>query len=109
MKVASCYRAIGLKAKVISCETQRQRLRRSGRVGRSSFGVEEVWRFDGEHLRMYRLKSGKYEEGESSGVFPGVSAASISDLLAHGKSLGRTGWLRLARSWAHERFGKSPV
>jgi Uma2 family endonuclease len=72
----------------------------------AEFGVPEVWRFDGERLAMLRLKSGGYEEVVTSEVFPGVSAQSISQLLAHGWSLGGTGWLRLARAWAHEHYGR---
>jgi Uma2 family endonuclease len=73
----------------------------------AEFAVEEVWRFDGERLRMYRLKGGRYEEAETSGIFPTVAAASISELLVRGKSLGRTGWLRLARAWARTHCGES--
>jgi Uma2 family endonuclease len=75
----------------------------------AEFGVREVWRFDGEHLLMLRLRRGRYDEVDISEVFPGVSAAEVSRLLAQGKSLDRTSWLRLARGWAHERFGKSSV
>jgi Uma2 family endonuclease len=73
----------------------------------AEFGVPEVWRFDGEHLSMLRLRRGRYEGVETSEVFAGVSAAATEQLLAQGKSLGRTGWLRLARAWARERYGKS--
>ena len=72
----------------------------------AEFGVPEVWRFDGERLSMLRLRRGGYQEVESSKVFPGVSGEALSQLMAQGKPLGRVGWLRLARAWAHERFGK---
>jgi Uma2 family endonuclease len=73
----------------------------------AELGIPEVWRFDGERLSMLRLRRGGYEEVGTSEVFPGVSAQSISQLLAQGKSLGGTGWLRLARAWARERYGKA--
>jgi Uma2 family endonuclease len=73
----------------------------------AEFGVPEVWRFDGERLSILRLRRGNYQPADASEVFPGVSAAAIEQLLAQGKTLGRTGWLRLARRWAHERYGKS--
>jgi Uma2 family endonuclease len=73
----------------------------------AEFGVPEVWRFDGERLSILRLRGGSYGEVDLSEVFPGVSAQSISLLLEQGKPLGGTGWLRLARAWAHERHGKS--
>jgi Uma2 family endonuclease len=73
----------------------------------ADFGVPEVWRFDGEHFSILRLRRASYQEVDTSEVFPGVPAAAIEHLLAQGKSLGRTGWLRLARGWAHERYAKS--
>ncbi len=66
----------------------------------AEFGVPEVWRFGGEHLSMLRLRGVRSQEVDTSEVFPGVSARAISQLLAQGKSLGGTGWLRLARAWA---------
>jgi len=56
---------------------------------------------------MLRLRRGTYEEVGTSEVFPGVSAQSVSRMLAQGKALGGTGWLRLARTWAHEHYGQS--
>jgi YihY family inner membrane protein len=73
----------------------------------AEFGIPEVWRFDGERLSISCLRRGGYQEVDTSEVFPGIAAVAISQLLARGKSLGRTGWLRLARAWAGERFSKS--
>jgi Uma2 family endonuclease len=73
----------------------------------AEFVVPEVWRFDGERLSMLRLSRGTYEEVGTSDVFPGVSAQAISQLLAQGKALGGTAWLRLVRAWAQEHHGKS--
>jgi Uma2 family endonuclease len=73
----------------------------------AQFGVPEVWRFDGEHFSILRLRRASYQEVGTSEVFPGVSAAAIKQLLAQGKTLGRTGWLRLARTWARTHCGKS--
>jgi Uma2 family endonuclease len=73
----------------------------------ADFGVAEVGRFDGEHFSILRLRRASYEEVDTSDVFPGVSATAIEQLLAQGKSLDRTGWLRLARAWGRERYGKS--
>jgi Uma2 family endonuclease len=75
----------------------------------AEFGVPEVWRFNGERLSILGLRGSTYQELDSSEVFPNVSSFTISQLLAQGKSLGRTGWLRLVRMWAHERYGKSSL
>jgi membrane protein len=73
----------------------------------AELGVPEVWRFDGSRLSMLRLSRDSYREVDTSDVFPGVSAKAISNLIAQGRPLGRTGWLRLARGWARERYCKS--
>ena len=73
----------------------------------AEFGIPEVWRFDGERLSILRLSHGAYQETDNSEVFSGVSAKAISQLMAQVKSLGRTGWLRLARVWAQEQYSKS--
>jgi YihY family inner membrane protein len=73
----------------------------------AEFGVPEVWRFDGSRLSILRLSRDGYQEVDTSDVFPGASAKEISNLIAKGGPLGRTGWLRLARGWARERYGKS--
>jgi len=75
----------------------------------AEFGVPEVWRFNGERLSILGLRGNTYQEVDSGEVFPNVSSSTISQLLAQGKSLGRTGWLRLVRMWAHERYGKSSL
>jgi Uma2 family endonuclease len=75
----------------------------------AEFEVPEVWRFNGERLSILGLRGNTYQEVDSSEVFPNVSSFTISQLLAQGKSLGRTGWLRLVRMWAHERYGKSSL
>ncbi len=74
----------------------------------AEFGVVEVWRFDGERLLILRLRRGIYEQVDASEVSPDVAAQSVSQLLANGKSLDRTGWLRLAHTWARTQCGKSP-
>jgi Uma2 family endonuclease len=67
------------------------------------FGVPEVWRYDGQRLEILRLQGNSYKASEGSIAFPGVSATAVTRLLREGRSLGRTGWLRMTRVWAHER------
>lgn len=54
------------------------------------FGVEEVWRFDGATLHLYRLANGVYEEVERSALFPGLTAASIDEFLTQAQILRRS-------------------
>ncbi len=73
----------------------------------AEFGVPEVWLYNGDRVAIFRLSHGQYEGGKESAVFPGVSAVILTQLLQQGKALGRTGWLRLTRAWARERYGNS--
>lgn len=74
----------------------------------AEFAVPEVWRFRSERLAILSLSElGDYREVIESNILPGLAASEVSDLMARGKDLGGTGWLRLARAWAHERFGKT--
>ncbi|HMD99069.1 MAG TPA: Uma2 family endonuclease [Terriglobia bacterium] len=70
----------------------------------AAFGVPEVWRYDGMGVSIFRLEEGKYVDVPESAVLPGVSSIWLAELLERGRPLGRTGWLRLARTWARERF-----
>jgi Uma2 family endonuclease len=72
----------------------------------AEFGVREVWRFKGERLFIFLLRVGSYQEVDESDAFPGLSAAEISRVLVQGKALDRTAWLRFARKWAREHYGK---
>jgi Uma2 family endonuclease len=71
------------------------------------FGVPEVWRYDGHRLEMFRLRNSQYEATDESLVFPEVSATVLTRLLEQGKALGRTGWLRMTRAWAHKQYGRT--
>jgi Uma2 family endonuclease len=74
----------------------------------AEFGVPEVWRFRGERLAILTLlDEGDYREVPGSATFSGLASSDVSDLMVRGKDLDGTGWLRLARAWAHERFGRA--
>ncbi len=71
----------------------------------AAFGVPEVWRYDGERVSIFILEKGKYLEVPESAVFHGVLSLRLTELLEQGRPLGTTGWSRLARAWARERYG----
>jgi hypothetical protein len=52
----------------------------------------ERWLFDGERLSILRPRSGSYQAVDTSEAFAGASALAMQQLLAQGKSLGRTGF-----------------
>jgi Uma2 family endonuclease len=63
----------------------------------AQFGVEEVWRFDGATVHLYRLADGSYDEVESSSIFPDLIAANISEFLRQAQALRRSelkDWVR---------------
>jgi Uma2 family endonuclease len=70
------------------------------------FGVPEVWRFRGGRLSILVLQDGRYREADRSALFPGLSAAAVSQLIAVGKRLGMTAWDKRVRAWAREYYGK---
>jgi Uma2 family endonuclease len=63
-------------------------------------GVPEVWRYDGERLRMFHLAGTAYVEQAASAVFPGLTGAGVSRFLDESRTLQRLAWLRRVRAWA---------
>jgi len=63
-------------------------------------GVPEVWRYDGERVRMLALAGDSYVEREQSLAFPVLRSAHLGELLAASQQMPRTAWLRHVRAWA---------
>src|SRR6266571_5572482 len=63
-------------------------------------GVPEVWRYDGERVRMLALAGDSYVEREQSLAFPALRSAHLDELLAASQQMPRTAWLRHVRAWA---------
>jgi hypothetical protein len=70
-------------------------------------GVPEVWRCDGERVRMLALAGDSYVEREQSLAFPALRGAHLNELLATSQQMPRTAWLRHVRAWA-QAFTRSP-
>ena len=51
----------------------------------ASMGVPEFWRYNGETLRIYRLKNRQYLEVEKSPTFPAVEKEKLYEFLAQSK------------------------
>jgi Uma2 family endonuclease len=62
--------------------------------------VPEVWRYDGERVRMLHLTGGRYVEHENSLAFPALQSEAFTELLAASRQMSRTAWLRHVRTWA---------
>ncbi len=66
----------------------------------AALGVPEIWRFDGETLRVERLRPDRtYETLAFSPALPFISLEDVVRWLEHGLSLGQTAWLREFREW----------
>ena len=63
-------------------------------------GVPEVWRYDGERVRMLALAGDSYIERQQSLAFPALQSAPLAELLAASQQMPRTAWLRHVRAWA---------
>ena len=70
----------------------------------SEFGIAEFWRYDGEHLKMYRLqKSGGYAEIKRSAELPILTAAILTEFLKRGQTEQQFTVLADFQDWLHEQ------
>jgi Uma2 family endonuclease len=58
----------------------------------AAFGVPEIWSYDGNRLRIYRLSGSEYVEMPSSGILPELEAKWLTDFLELGKTLDSLAW-----------------
>jgi Uma2 family endonuclease len=65
-------------------------------------GVPEVWRYDGQRLRIYILRAERYVESETSLALPLLTSTRLSEALARSKTLKRTALLRSFRTWVRQ-------
>ena len=69
--------------------------------------VPEVWRFDGESLRAYRLnKRGNYVEVVRSQHFQFLSLAKVAEFLRRRTEMDETSLVRSFRRWVRGQIAK---
>jgi Uma2 family endonuclease len=66
----------------------------------AQMGVPEVWRYDGERLRILVLEGSDYIGTAESAVFPPVTSHVLSGFMEKSKTTRRTVWLEAVRRWA---------
>jgi Uma2 family endonuclease len=63
-------------------------------------GVPELWRFDGGHLQIYALQTGKYSQVKESPTFPGWSVIEMAQrYVARAREVGQGIAIRELREW----------
>ncbi|MBY0527556.1 MAG: Uma2 family endonuclease [Gemmataceae bacterium] len=71
----------------------------------ASFGVPELWRFDGETLRAFYLRpDGEYEPREQSPSFPFLPLAELVPFIQRGVSTDDVSILLEFRDWVREHI-----
>ncbi len=65
-------------------------------------GVPEVWRYDGQRLRISILTAERYVESETSLALPLLTSARLSETLTQSKTMKRTALLRSFRTWVRQ-------
>lgn len=65
----------------------------------AQFGVPEVWRYDGERLRIMTLAISDYTERSSSEALPGLGTTVLSTFLREGGTMPRPEWLKKVRAF----------
>jgi Uma2 family endonuclease len=85
----------------IEIEISRSALDRMGIY--AALGVPEIWRFDGETLRIEQLQADRtYAEVDASPSLPFFPPAEIVRWLGLAENLGQTAWLRRFVEWVRE-------
>jgi Uma2 family endonuclease len=66
--------------------------------------VPEVWRYDGQSLKMYQLENQQYQSCLCSAAFPLLAAADVERFLELKKTTKENALIRLFREWVGDRL-----
>jgi Uma2 family endonuclease len=69
----------------------------------AAMGVLEVWRWDGERVKILRLSGDDYREERLSAALPPLTSEILTNFLAESRTERRTVWVRQIREWAREQ------
>ena len=69
----------------------------------AALGVPEIWRYDGESTRFYKLAGGNYEAVQNSLAFPTLADKVITQYLELSKADGHTAALKAFRQMLRSR------
>ncbi|KAI9131126.1 Uma2 family endonuclease [Acaryochloris sp. CCMEE 5410] len=72
----------------------------------AQMGVPELWRFDGQILRIYQLEQGQYQDAPVSPTFPWVPLERFYHFLQQCKTVGETPAYRELKTWVQDHAPK---
>ncbi|ABW26296.1 Uma2 family endonuclease [Acaryochloris marina] len=72
----------------------------------AQLGVPELWRFDGQILRIYQLEQGQYQDAPVSPTFPWVTLERFYHFLQQCKTVGETPAYRELKTWVEAHAPK---
>ncbi len=73
----------------------------------SELRIPEVWRYDGERLRIYgRREAGGYDDAERSRYFPKLNPADVAAFLARCNELDENSLVREFRNWVRDQIAR---
>lgn len=75
----------------------------------AAFGVREIWRFDGDTLRIQVLDSGRYIDRAASLFFPAFPADAAVRLIRTFGDVTDREWRKQVREWVRETFPNMPA
>jgi Uma2 family endonuclease len=70
----------------------------------AALGVRELWRYDGQILRIFELVEGQYQSREGSVCFPNFPVAKAEEVLQQVAEIDDTTFKRRFRRWVRETF-----
>jgi len=73
----------------------------------AALGIPEVWRFNGEILRVYRRQpDGQYVVGDQSGHFPQIPVTELATFARRWAETDENSLVRSFRSWVRQQIGE---
>jgi Uma2 family endonuclease len=93
----------------IAVEIDKSRARIDKRKIYATIGVPELWRYDGDTLRAFRLDAGTYRQVERSAALEGLSIVELGNFLERRATIGQSEILRSWQQWLRSnRPNKDP-
>lgn len=72
----------------------------------AEIGVPEFWRYNGQQLKIYELRSGQYQEVEASPTFPNIPKERLYQFIGECAEHGETQARRNLRLWLRNKQEK---